>query len=65
MDSDHCRKATEFWDAAETSRDNLADRLAWLLLAQVWCSLTNQLDETARKSALNLGERLRERLEIN
>lgn len=29
MDSDHCRKATEFWDAAETSRDNLADRLAW------------------------------------
>jgi hypothetical protein len=69
MDSHHCRrKANEFWSAAETARDNLPERAGWLLLANVWCSLADHLDETeskARKAALNLGEPLCDRLDTS
>jgi len=67
MNGKHCRsKANEFWHAAELSRDNLDERIGWLLLAKVWLSLAERLDETRglAKRHLEHADRLRQHLSI-
>jgi hypothetical protein len=63
-----CRRvANEFLRSAEQCRDNLDERLGWLLLSNVWFSLAERLDQAATNAAekyVKLGDRLREGLAI-
>jgi hypothetical protein len=68
MDAQHCRsKANEFWEAAKLCRDNVEDRFGWMLLAKIWASLADHLDQPATalaKRPTQLPDRLCARLNL-